>query len=60
MILEYQLDFRSNHRIYEKYFVKLLDKYNLEGKVLREGFISKLYVEINETQNFNNFLQKFC
>ena len=59
MILEYQLDFRSNHRIYEKYFVKLLDKYNLEGKVLREGFISKLYVEINETQNFNNFLQEF-
>ena len=59
MILEYIIDFRSNTQIYEKIFVKLLKKYSLDGKIIRDDFISKLYVKIENTKNFEEFSEEF-
>jgi len=59
MILEYKIDFRAKSQIYEKIFVRLLKKYSLDGKILRDGFVSKFYIKIENTNLFEDFLTEF-
>jgi len=60
MILEYQLDYRSDAQIFQKIFLNLIKKYGLNGKVLKNGFIVKCYVEIERSEAFDNFSSEFA
>ena len=60
MILEYKIDFRSNSQIYEKIFLNLLNKYSQNGKILKDGYILKFYIEIENTKNFEDFSTEFA
>lgn len=60
MILEFNLDYRSSSLVYEKIFTQTLDEFNLSGKILREHFTLKLYVESESTETLEEFSTAFA
>ena len=60
MILEYQLDYRSNAQIFQKIFLNLIEKYGLNGKVIKEHFLVKCYIEIEHSEAFDKFSSEFA
>ena len=60
MILEYKIDYRSSSLVYEKIFVKELQKHNLEGRLQRDGFVLKLYVQAKDAQELEQFADSFA
>jgi hypothetical protein len=60
MILEYQLDYRSDAQIFQKIFLNLIKKYELNGKVLKDQFLIKCYVEIEHSEAFDKFSSEFA
>ena len=59
MILEFKLDYRSSSLLYEKIFLRTLKKLSLEGKIVKEHFLLKLYVEALDTDTLEVFASKF-
>lgn len=59
MILEYKIDYRSSSLTYQKIFLQCLKKNNFNGKVLKDNFILKCYVEANESKEFEKFAREF-
>jgi len=59
MILEYIIDYRSSALVYEKLFLKTLQKYNLQGKILREHLLLKCYVIADNEEILENFINDF-
>jgi len=55
MILEYRLDYRSSSLVYERIFLKALKNFSLEGRIIRENFLLKLYVEANDAEELTEF-----
>ena len=60
MILEYIIDYRSSSNVYEKIFLKTLAAYSLSGKLLKEGFSLKCYIETDNIEDFENFATDFA
>ena len=60
MILEYQLDYRSNAQIFQKIFLNLIEEYGLNGKAIKEHFLVKCYVEIEPSEAFDEFSSEFA
>jgi len=59
MLLEWKLDYRSSSQMYEKIFLKVLEDLSLQGNIVREHFILKLYVEAQESEMLEQFIEKF-
>ncbi len=59
MILEFKLDYRSSSLVYEKIFLRTLKDLSLEGRIVKEHFILKLYVEAEEADALEEFASKF-
>ena len=59
MILEYKLDYRSSSLVYEKIFLKVLQKFSLKGKILKEIFLLKLYVQADDSEKLTEFANYF-
>ncbi len=59
MILEYRIDYRSSSTVYEKIFLKTLDKCSLIGKIIRDNFILKCYVEADSSEELESFSNEF-
>lgn len=59
MILEFKLDYRSSSLVYEKIFLKTLGELSLEGKIVKEHFLLKLYVEAREVEVLEEFATRF-
>jgi DNA-directed RNA polymerase subunit M/transcription elongation factor TFIIS len=59
MILEFKLDYRSSSLVYEKIFLKTLKELSLEGKIIKEHFLLKLYVEAGEAEVLEEFATRF-
>ncbi|MCF6243721.1 MAG: hydrogenase [Sulfurovum sp.] len=59
MLLEWKLDYRSSSQMYEKIFLRVLEELSLQGKILREHFILKLYVEAEDSEILEKFIEKF-
>ncbi|NKQ41872.1 MAG: hydrogenase [Sulfurovum sp.] len=55
MILEFRLDYRSSSQVYEKIFLRTLKELCLDGKILKEHFLLKLYVEADEAEKLEEF-----
>ncbi len=60
MILEYVIDYRSSSQIYEKIFLKSIKEHSLSGKLVKDGFYLKCYIEADDTENFSNFATDFA
>jgi hypothetical protein len=60
MILEYELDYRSSSQIYEKIFLRTLRKSGLRGKIVREDFCLKLYIESENIAELEEFATLFA
>ncbi len=59
MILEFSLDYRSSSLVYERLFFKKLKEHNLEGKIFRDHFNLKLYVESDSIELLEEFVSDF-
>lgn len=59
MILEFKLDYRSSSLVYEKIFLKTLRELSLEGRIVKEYFLLKLYVEAGEVEVLEEFATRF-
>jgi len=59
MILEFKLDYRSSSLVYEKIFLRTLKELSLEGKIVKEHFLLKLYVEAADADKLEAFATKF-
>ena len=59
MILEFKLDYRSSSLVYEKIFLKTLRELSLEGRIVKEHFLLKLYVEAGEAEALEEFATRF-
>ena len=59
MILEYRLDYRSSSLVYEKIFLKALQDLSLTGKILKENFLLKLYVQADDAEALTVFADHF-
>jgi len=59
MILEFKLDYRSSSLVYEKIFLKILRELSLEGRIVKEHFLLKLYVEAEEAEILEEFATRF-
>jgi len=59
MILEYRLDYRSSSLVYEKIFLKALKKFSLNGKVIKDSFLLKLYVQADDDSELKDFATYF-
>ncbi len=60
MILEYRLDYRSASEVYEKIFLRTLKNHLLAGKMLKEHFLLKLYVEAESVDQLEGFATDFA
>ena len=60
MILEYSLDHRSHSGVYEKIFLKSLKEQNLKGKIVKNHFNLKLYVEADTPDKLEEFATLFA
>jgi len=60
MILEYKLDYRSSSLVYEKIFLKALEDLSLEGKIVKEHFLLKLYVQADDPEQLTEFATHFA
>ena len=60
MLLEYKLDYRSFSLVYERIFLRLLKELNLEGKLIRDKFILKLYVEADTPEELESVATRFA
>jgi hypothetical protein len=60
MILAYKLDHRSSSLVYERIFLRTVEAFGLKGKILREGFLLKLYVEASDTETLEKFATVFA
>ena len=60
MILEYIIDYRSSSGLYERCFLDSLKKHSLQGKLIKDGFKIKCYVEADDTDDFSNFATDFA
>ena len=58
MILAFKLDHRSSSLVYEKIFLKTLRELSLEGKIVKEHFLLKLYVEAETAEKLEEFATK--
>jgi len=59
MILEYRLDYRSSSLVYEKIFLKALNECSLSGRILKEKFLLKLYVQSDDADKLTAFADHF-
>jgi len=59
MLLEYILDYRSSSLVYERIFLRTLKALELEGKLIRDKFILKLYVDADEVEKLEAFATLF-
>jgi len=59
MILEYKLDYRSSSLVYEKIFLKALKDFSLNGKMTKEHFLLKLYVQADDPEQLTEFSTYF-
>jgi len=59
MILEYKIEYRSSSLVYEKIFQKHITQSGLSGKIARDGYILKLYVESDSVDVLEDFAQSF-
>jgi hypothetical protein len=59
MILEFDLDYKSSSLVYEKIFLRSLQECNLHGKIIKEHFDLKLYVESDELEKLEEFATYF-
>jgi len=59
MILEFNLNYKSSSLVYEKIFILALQACNLHGKVKKEHFDLKLYVESNDLEKLEEFATYF-
>jgi hydrogenase maturation factor HypF (carbamoyltransferase family) len=59
MILEFNLDYRSSSLVYERLFFKKLKEHNLVGKIIRDHFNLKLYVETDSIEVLEEFITNF-
>jgi len=60
MILEYVIDYRSSSLVYEKIFLKSLKQHSLEGKILKDGFSLRCYVQAEDAQGLEDFATDFA
>jgi len=60
MILEYRLDYRSSSLVYERIFLRTLKTLGLHGKIIKENFLLKLYVETDDTEMLEQFATVFA
>lgn len=60
MLLEYELDYRSDSLVYERIFLKALKELDLAGKILRDKFLLKLYVEADTPEQLEAFSTLFA
>lgn len=60
MLLEYKLDYRSDSLVYERIFLKVLKELGLEGKLLRDKFLLKLYVDAETPEQLEVFATRFA
>jgi len=60
MILEYKIDYRSDLQIFQKIFLKLIEQYSLNGKIIKDDFILKCYIQIENSEDFENFSKDFA
>lgn len=59
MLLEYKLDHRSSSLVYERIFLRLLKDLSLEGKIIKENFLLKLYVDADTPEKLEEFATVF-
>jgi len=59
VLLEYILDYRSSSLVYERIFLRTLKALELEGKLIRDKFILKLYVDADEVEKLEAFATLF-
>jgi len=55
MILEFSIDYRTSSSIYEKLFLETLKEHSLNGKIVKEHFLLKLYVEADTADALESF-----
>jgi len=55
MILAYELDLRTDAGVYERIFLRTLKQNGLDGKIVREHFALKMYVEAEDAQTLERF-----
>jgi len=60
MLLEYKLEYRSSSLVYERIFLQVLKKLDLEGKILRDKFLLTLYVEADTPEQLEAFATLFA
>jgi len=60
MLLEYRIDYRSSSLVYEKIFLRTLKSLDLEGRLSRDRFILKLYVEAETPEELEEFATLFA
>jgi len=60
MLLEYKLDYRSSSLVYERIFLHVLKELDLEGKLLRDKFLLKLYVDADTPEKLEEFATVFA
>jgi len=59
MILEFSLDYRSFSLVYEKLFLQTLKEHNLVGKIVKDHFMLKFYVEADTAEALEEFVANF-
>ncbi len=59
MILEFSIDYRSSSLVYEKIFLDSLKEHSLNGKIIKNHFSLKLYVEAEDIESLENFITNF-
>lgn len=55
MILEFSFDYRSSSLVYERVFFQVLNKHSLSGKIYKNHFELKFYVEADDAKVLEEF-----
>ncbi len=59
MLLEFKLDYRSSSLVYEKIFLRILEKLSLQGRIVRKHFLLKFYVDADTAEELESFATLF-